>query len=105
MPALRVRHTEVMERTAIDATLVRRLIGSQFPEWSDLEVAPVDLDGWDNATFRLGDDLSVRLPSPLRTYADETEAAVSPLAGAVDVDRARATWREAMTARWDGSAV
>lgn len=28
-----------------------------------LPVRPVDADGWDNRTFRLGDDLSVRLPS------------------------------------------
>ena len=26
-------------------------------------MSPVELDGWDNTTFRLGDDLSVRLPS------------------------------------------
>lgn len=47
----------------IDATLVRALIASQFPHWQDLAVRPVDLDGWDNRTFRLGDALSVRLPS------------------------------------------
>jgi aminoglycoside phosphotransferase (APT) family kinase protein len=43
--------------------MVRRLIAVQFPQWSDLDVVPVDVDGWDNSTFRLGDDLSVRLPS------------------------------------------
>ncbi len=40
-----------------------RLIAAQFPQWSDLDVVPVDVDGWDNVTFRLGDDMSVRLPS------------------------------------------
>jgi len=190
-----------VDRTAINAALVRRLIGTQFPEWSDLEVVPVELDGWDNATFRLGDTLSVRLPtgegyaaqvaveaewlprlaprlplpipeliavgrpdetfpwpwsvrrwlsgSPatvgqvddfeqlavglarfltalqridpsggpppgarngfrggdLAVYADETDAAISQLAGEVDADRARATWRQAMAAPWNGSAV
>jgi aminoglycoside phosphotransferase (APT) family kinase protein len=48
---------------AIDAALARRLIDSQFPHWSHLPVAPVALDGWDNRTFRLGDELTVRLPS------------------------------------------
>lgn len=47
----------------IDATLVRALIASQFSQWRDLAVRPVDLDGWDNRTFRLGNSLSVRLPS------------------------------------------
>ena len=36
---------------------------TQFPEWAHLPVRPVELDGWDNTTFRLGDSLSVRLPS------------------------------------------
>jgi aminoglycoside phosphotransferase (APT) family kinase protein len=39
------------------------LVAAQFPQWADLPVLPVALDGWDNTTFRLGDDLSVRLPS------------------------------------------
>jgi aminoglycoside phosphotransferase (APT) family kinase protein len=47
----------------IDRELVSRLIRSQFPEWRDLEVEPVPVDGWDNRSFRLGDSLSVRLPS------------------------------------------
>jgi aminoglycoside phosphotransferase (APT) family kinase protein len=42
---------------------VRRLVAAQFPQWTDLPVAPVELDGWDNTTFRLGDELSIRLPS------------------------------------------
>jgi aminoglycoside phosphotransferase (APT) family kinase protein len=48
---------------AIDEYLARRLVDSQFPQWSHLAVRPVDLNGWDNRTFRLGDELSVRLPS------------------------------------------
>src|SRR3954466_11055215 len=47
----------------IDATLARRLIDRQFPRWSGLPIAPVELDGWDNRSFRLGPDLTVRLPS------------------------------------------
>jgi aminoglycoside phosphotransferase (APT) family kinase protein len=47
----------------ITADLVSCLIRAQFPRWVELEVRPVELDGWDNTTFRLGDHLSVRLPS------------------------------------------
>jgi aminoglycoside phosphotransferase (APT) family kinase protein len=43
--------------------LVRDLIADQFPAWADLPVTPVPKQGWDNRTFRLGPDLSVRLPS------------------------------------------
>ena len=47
----------------ITPELVSRLVASQFPQWADLPVRPVDVDGWDNATFRLGRHMSVRLPS------------------------------------------
>jgi len=48
---------------AIDVPLVRRLVSEQFPQWSHLPVTPVVPGGWDNRTFRLGDDMLVRLPS------------------------------------------
>jgi aminoglycoside phosphotransferase (APT) family kinase protein len=51
------------EPPAIDAGLARRLVDRQFPQWSELPIAAVDLDGWDNRSFRLGDELTVRLPS------------------------------------------
>jgi aminoglycoside phosphotransferase (APT) family kinase protein len=47
----------------IDEALARRLVDSQFPQWSDLPITRVELDGWDNRSFRLGSDLTVRLPS------------------------------------------
>jgi aminoglycoside phosphotransferase (APT) family kinase protein len=47
----------------IDERLARRLVDRQFPQWADLPISPVDVDGWDNRTFRLGDELTVRLPS------------------------------------------
>ncbi|WP_207931113.1 aminoglycoside phosphotransferase family protein [Streptomyces sp. 8K308] len=50
-------------RAGIDAALVRRLIAAQFPQWSDLPVTPVEVDGWDNRTYRLGEDMTVRLPT------------------------------------------
>ena len=47
----------------LDAALVRRLVAAQFPQWADLPVEPVVPGGHDHRTFRLGDELSVRLPS------------------------------------------
>lgn len=52
-----------MDKAAITPALVSRLVAAQFPRWAHLPVAPVELDGWDNTTFRLGEELSVRLPS------------------------------------------
>ena len=46
----------------IDAELVRRLVAAQFPRWAELPVTPVESAGTDNAMYRLGDDLAVRLP-------------------------------------------
>jgi len=48
---------------AITAELVRRLIDSQFPEWKHLDIRPVEKSGHDNRTYRLGQELAVRLPS------------------------------------------
>jgi aminoglycoside phosphotransferase (APT) family kinase protein len=50
-------------RAGIDAALVRRLIAAQFPQWSGLPVTPVDVDGWDNRTYRLGRAMTARLPT------------------------------------------
>ncbi|GAA3125568.1 aminoglycoside phosphotransferase family protein [Streptosporangium carneum] len=50
------------DEVSIDAPLVRRLLAAQFPRWADLPLSPVPLSGMDNATFRLGEDMSVRLP-------------------------------------------
>ena len=56
----------------ITVALVQDLIASQFPQWSDLPVRPVDLSGWDNRTFRLGEEMLVRLPSAAG-YAAQVE--------------------------------
>lgn len=56
----------------IDVALVRHLLARQFPRWSQLPVQPVDRSGWDNRTFRLGNQLLVRLPSAER-YAAQVE--------------------------------
>ena len=45
-----------------DASLVRRLLKGQFPQWADLPIKRVESAGTDNAIYRLGDDMAVRLP-------------------------------------------
>lgn len=45
-----------------DAGLVRRLLAAQFPQWAELPLARVASSGTDNALYRLGDDMVVRLP-------------------------------------------
>jgi aminoglycoside phosphotransferase (APT) family kinase protein len=50
------------DEAEIDADLVRRLLAAQFPHWADLSIEPVASAGTSNALYRLGDDMSVRLP-------------------------------------------
>jgi aminoglycoside phosphotransferase (APT) family kinase protein len=52
-----------MDKGDITPAVAARLVAAQFPQWAELPVVPVSFDGWDNTTFRLGDELSVRLPS------------------------------------------
>jgi aminoglycoside phosphotransferase (APT) family kinase protein len=53
----------------ITESLVADLIAAQFPAWADLAVRPVEVDGWDNRTFRLGEAMAVRLPRTQATVA------------------------------------
>jgi aminoglycoside phosphotransferase (APT) family kinase protein len=46
----------------IDSSLVARLLAAQFPQWAHLPLSLVLSAGTDNAIYRLGDDLAVRLP-------------------------------------------
>ncbi|MFF1323946.1 aminoglycoside phosphotransferase family protein [Streptomyces chartreusis] len=46
----------------IDEALVGRLVEEQFPGWGGLAVRRVRSAGTDNAMYRLGDDMVVRLP-------------------------------------------
>ncbi|HMM43856.1 MAG TPA: aminoglycoside phosphotransferase family protein, partial [Thermomicrobiales bacterium] len=45
-----------------DAALVARLVAEQFTAWAGLPVEPAPSAGTDNALYRLGDDMVVRLP-------------------------------------------
>lgn len=52
----------VDRRPAIDAALARRLVDTQFPQWAHLPLKLLDPAGSDHVIYRLGEDLSVRLP-------------------------------------------
>lgn len=54
----------------IDDSLVKALLNQQFPQWATLPVKRVSSDGTDNAIFRLGTDMCLRLP---RTHAVEAQ--------------------------------
>ena len=58
MPAGKMHADEV----ETDVALVEALVGAQFPEWAGLPIEPVPERGTDNALYRLGDALVVRLP-------------------------------------------
>ncbi|GLY55143.1 aminoglycoside phosphotransferase family protein [Lentzea sp. NBRC 102530] len=51
-----------MTSPAIDAALARRLVDAQFPRWAGLPLRPFTPAGSDHVIYRLGEDLSVRLP-------------------------------------------
>lgn len=50
-------------RVSVETDLVHRLVADQFPQWAYLPVRPVADGGWDNWTFHLGSEMSVRMPS------------------------------------------
>lgn len=60
-------HADELE---IDDELVRRLVDEQFPEWSSLTLRRVEPWGTVHAIYRLGDELSLRLPRRLE-WSDE----------------------------------
>ncbi len=60
-----------MELT-IDLHLAHRLLASQFPQWKDLPIRPILPGGWDNRTFRLGEEMLIRMPSAA-CYAGQVE--------------------------------
>ncbi len=52
-----------MYKFPLDAALAARLVERHFPQWAGLPIRPMQPMGHDNRTFRLGDTLTVRLPS------------------------------------------
>lgn len=59
-------HSKPAADIEIDEALVRSLLQAQHPDLADLPLRATD-SGWDNAMFRLGDALAVRLPRRVAT--------------------------------------
>lgn len=47
---------------AVDEGIVRALVRGQFPDLGDLPIERIQSGGTENAVYRLGDDLAIRLP-------------------------------------------
>lgn len=71
----------------IDARMVAELVAEQFPRWAHLPVRAVARQGWDNRTFRLGEELSVRLPvaEPYAAAVQKESSALEFLEGRLPV--------------------
>lgn len=65
----RLSDRDSVDKKDITVDVVAELLRDQFPQWAGLPLRPVDVDGNDNASFRLGEDLFVRLPSHERYVA------------------------------------
>ncbi|MGW1273616.1 aminoglycoside phosphotransferase family protein [Streptomyces sp. NPDC002491] len=65
MNAMRMHADEI----DLDDSLVGRLVAAQFPQWAGLPLRRVASSGSENAMFRLGEDMVVRLPRHPRAVA------------------------------------
>ena len=61
MVARVIHHSKPAADIEIDEPLVRSLLRAQHPDLADLPLQPMD-SGWDNAMYKLGAELAVRLP-------------------------------------------
>lgn len=64
--------SQLSDALDITTALAAELITSQFPHWAHLPIVPVKPGGWDNRTFRLGQTMSIRLPSASK-YASQVK--------------------------------
>lgn len=62
----------MIKRIVIEESFVRHLIAVQFPQWGGLPVQAVSVNGWDNWTFRLGEQMLIRMPSAAE-YSPQVE--------------------------------
>jgi aminoglycoside phosphotransferase (APT) family kinase protein/RimJ/RimL family protein N-acetyltransferase len=61
------RHT-IIQGLNITPVLASKLIANQFPEYANLPIRPVEKQGHDNRTFRLGENMLIRMPTA-KAYA------------------------------------
>src|SRR5579863_9310998 len=57
----------------ISEQTVRRLVTTQFPQWTDRQICRVQSSGTVNAIFRIGHDLAARFPLRRRNAGVERE--------------------------------
>ena len=50
------------DEVEVDVALARTLLAAQFPQWADLPIWEVATTGTDNAIYRLGEQLGIRMP-------------------------------------------
>jgi aminoglycoside phosphotransferase (APT) family kinase protein len=63
-----------------DVDLVRSLLEAQLPQWANLAIEKVESTGTDNALYRLGRDMVVRIPlRPSATGSIENESLWLPM--------------------------
>jgi aminoglycoside phosphotransferase (APT) family kinase protein len=60
-PRPTARTSEPPREVDVTVDVVRALLADQHPDFAALPIVHVE-DGWDNAMFRLGDDLALRMP-------------------------------------------
>lgn len=58
-------YSEPMSDFQVDVRLARELVDHRFPERAGLPLREIQPGGWDHRSFRLGDELLVRIPSAL----------------------------------------
>src|SRR3990167_181520 len=56
----------------VSVSLIKNLIFEQFSQWKNLPIKEVEVQGWDNRTFRLGSEMLIRMPSA-ECYAVKVE--------------------------------
>jgi aminoglycoside phosphotransferase (APT) family kinase protein len=84
----------------IDDALVRALVREQFPEWAELPLERAG-DGTVNVIFRLGDELSVRLPRRAEREQIEDEILERVAALPVEVPQLVAVGRPGAGFPWE----
>jgi aminoglycoside phosphotransferase (APT) family kinase protein len=57
------------DEVEVEVPIVARLIASQFPQWAALPITELRSGGLDNAIYRLGTEMAVRLPRRPGTVA------------------------------------
>ena len=89
-----------MEKRDLTAIVVARLVAEQFPQWADLAVVPVALDGWDNTTFH-----NFFRGGRLDIYDVQARDAIERLADETERNAVTEVWEAALSTTWDRAPV